>query len=270
MRPVLLLLALALFAPVAAAKTISINISQSAAYRDGNLAVTVKVGNSGDEAAQSVTPILRFKDQELRGKGKASLDPNTSFEEVLTLPVGQLGDGRWPYRLAVDYTDLNQYPFQALQTQVLVIGNPPPAKVAVPAIKADGIAGSGTLNVQLKNLTATPRTATMSVLVPDGLEVTDARRDTELPAWADQTVAVPVVNRTALAGSRYPVFVAVEYEDGPVHQALVAQGIVEILAPQTAVQSWSPMLLWGAGGLVALWLGFMLLRLFRRPADSRA
>ena len=113
----------------------------------------VKVGNSGDEAALSVTPVLRFGDKEVRGKGKPSLGPNASFDEALTIPSGTLGEGRWPYRLAVDYTDQNQYPFQALQTQTAIIGNPPPAKVAVPAIKSEEIAGSGTLAVTVKNLT---------------------------------------------------------------------------------------------------------------------
>ena len=44
---------------------------------------------------------------------------------------------------------------------------------------------------------------------------------------------MPVMNRTALVGSRYPVFVAAEYDDGPVHQAVVAQGIVAVVATES-------------------------------------
>src|SRR4029453_8623065 len=129
MKALALLLATAVLAPPAEAGTITITISQTARLADGTFSVDVKVDNSGDEAALSVTPVLRFGDQEVRGKGKASLAPNSSFDETLSLPVGTLGDGRWPYRLAVDYTDQNQYPFQAVQTQTLLVGNPPPAKV---------------------------------------------------------------------------------------------------------------------------------------------
>ena len=121
--------------------------------------------------------------------------------------MGALGEGRWPYRLAVDYTDANQYPFQALQTQSVVVGNPPPAKVAVPAIKSEDIAGSGTLAVTVKNLTPDTRTATVDVLVPDGLEVTGGSRQVTLEGWKEAHIEVPITNRTALVGSRYPVFV---------------------------------------------------------------
>src|SRR5262245_17864411 len=170
MKCLLVVCAAVALAGTAAAGTISITISQAARIQDDNLIVDVKVGNSGDEAALSVTPVLRFGDKEVRGKGKPSLEPKSSFDETLTLPVGSLGEGRWPYRLAVDYTDQNQYPFQALQTQAAVIGNPPPAKVAVPAINSQEISGSGTLTVTVKNLTPEQRTAKISVLAPDGLE----------------------------------------------------------------------------------------------------
>jgi hypothetical protein len=88
-----------------------------------------------------VTPILRFGDEEARGKGRASLDPDASFDEALSLPVGTLGEGRWPYGVAVDYTDQNQYAFQALQMQTLVVGSPPAAKVAVSAIRGGELTG---------------------------------------------------------------------------------------------------------------------------------
>ena len=231
--------------------------------------VNLKVGNTGDEAALSVTPSLRFGDQVVRGKGKQSLAPNTSFEETLTLPVGSLGEGRWPYRIAVDYTDQNQYPFQALQTQAILVGNPPPAKIAVPAIKSDDIAGSGTLTLTVKNLTADPHTARVSVFVPEGLEATDPVREVKLEGWKEQVLEVPVTNRTALAGSRYPVFVAVEYDDGSVHQAAVAQGMVSVIEVQSFF-SRNGRLLWiGAGVLIALWLGVVVMRGVGRSAGAQ-
>ena len=161
----------------ARAGTISISITQSTRLDDGNLIADVKVSNSGDEAALSVTPILQFGDKAVRGTGIPSLGPNASHQETLTVPVGTLGEGRWPYRIAVDYTDQNQYPFQALFAQALVVGSPPAAKVAVPAITNTDIAGSGTLSVTVKNLAADPRTTRVNVLVPEGLEATSCVPD---------------------------------------------------------------------------------------------
>ncbi len=248
----------------AIAGTISITISQATRLSDGNLIVDVKVGNSGDEAALSVTPVLRIADKEIRGKGTPSLAPNATFSETLTVPVGTLGEGRWPYRLAVDYTDQNQYPFQALQTQAVIVGNPPPAKVAVPTIQAEDIAGSGTLAVTVKNLTPDRRTAKVSVLVPEGLEAADAVREVTLEGWKEAALEVPVTNRTALVGSRYPVFVTAEYDDGPVHQAVVAQGVVGVAAAESFFTR-NRRLLWVLAGAVVLgWLAFVSARALRR------
>jgi hypothetical protein len=266
MRGLLLsLLVAAAAAGHARAGTISISIAQTTRLADGNLVADVKVSNAGDEAALSVTPVLRFGDKTVRGKGTPSLGPNASHEETLTLPIGALGDGRWPYRIAVDYTDQNQYPFQALLAQALVVGNPPTAKVAVPAIASTDVAGEGTLSVTVKNLTPDPRTARVSVLIPEGLEVTDPVRTVELAGWKDATLRVPVVNRTALVGSRYPVFVTVEYDDGGVQQAVVAQGAVAVTAAGSFVDRWGRVLWRAAAALIGVWLAMLAMRTLRRP-----
>jgi hypothetical protein len=263
MKGLALFLAATALTGTAVAGTISITISQAARIADDNLIVDVKVGNSGDEAALSVTPVLRFGDKEARGKGKASLEPNGSLEETLTVPVGALGEGRWPYRLAVDYTDQNQYPFQALHTQTAVTGTPPPAKVTVPAIKSQEISGSGTLTVAVKNLTPDQRTAKVAVLVPEGLEATDGVRQVALDGWKEAELEVPVSNRTALVGSRYPVFVTAEYDDGAVHQAVVAQGILTVGATESFFTRNRNRLWLIAGAVVLVWLAFVASRVLR-------
>ncbi len=269
-RLLLGLLALTVVAGPAAAGTISMSISQTARLEDGNLAVDVKVANSGDEAALAVTPSLLVGDKKVRGAGTPSLAPSGSHAETLTLPVGALGEGRWPYRITVDYTDQNQYPFQALLAQPLVVGSPPPAKVAVPAIAAADVAGEGTLSVTVKNLTPEKRTARVNVLIPEGLEVADPVRTLELDGWKDATLRIPVVNRTALVGSRYPVFVTAEYDDGPVHQAVVAQGSVAVTGVDSFLDRNEHRLRNGALALIAAWLVFAVVRTLRRRGAGGA
>jgi hypothetical protein len=248
MRVILLLTTLVATGMPALAGTISITIAQRAQLADGKLNVTVTVSNNGDEAAQSVVPVLRFRDQEARGTLRPALEPKTGFEETLTVTT-DVGQGRWPYRLAVDYTDANQYPFQALQVQTVTAGNPPPSKVAITSLKPQGpVAGTENVDVAMKNLTGDARTLIVGLMVPDGL--------LELAGWGEQKLAIPVTNRTALAGSRYPVFAVAEYDDGGVHQTSIGQGVVEIIAAEGGAQQWRTPLLWVAGGLVALWLLF--------------
>jgi len=258
------LLVVALAAAPAAGKTISISISATAQVRDGALAMTIEVRNSGDDTAQAVSPVLRFGTQEVRGKGRETLGPGESMSEELSVPAPSVGPGRWPYRLAVDYTDTNSYPFQAMHVATVTVGSPPPAKVAVPDMKAPPLAGTGTLEVTVKNLAGVERSAVLSVWAPEGLEVAKQPGEVALAAWEEQKVSVPLVNRTALPGSRYPVFVAAEYDDQDTHQALVSQGIVEVIAVSSVLSTQRRLLWIGAGVLVVMWIGLVAWWLVRR------
>jgi len=261
-RAVALAVAFLAAAP-ACAGTISISMTPVPELRDGKLSVHLTVRNLGDEAAQSVAPALRFRETEARGKGTSSLAPQQSIEETLSLPVKDLGQGRWPYRVTVDYTDANQYPFQALHVLLATVGNPPPAKVLVSQISATPLATSGTIHMTLKNVADAPRTATVHVMVPEGIEATEPAKDVQLAAWQEETFSVPVVNRSARAGSRLPVFVGVEYDDGDTHQAVVSQSLVEIIAQQSFFARNKGVLGIVALVLVLIWAAFVAMRLVR-------
>jgi hypothetical protein len=237
------------------AGSISISIGPRVTFEGGNVVAHLHVTNGGDEAAHSVTPTLSFGDKRLRGDTKDQLAPNEAIDPVLTLPVGDVGQGRWVYRVTVDYTDANQYPFQALHVGLISLGSPPPAKVVVPGIQAEPVTSDGSLKVRVKNLAGAERRATVAVLVPEGVEVTGPARELSLAAWEEETVAVPLVNRTALPGSRYPVFATVAYDDEGTHQAVVAQGTLDVRAPQSFFQTRQTALWVGAGVLFVLWLG---------------
>ena len=267
-----IVLVASLLAGTAAAKNISISISPTVELQNDALSVRVRVTNSGDEAAHSVVPVVRFGEHEARGTVREALGPNESLEQTLSLPVGQLGAGRWPYQLAIDYADANQYPFQALHVGLLTTGNPAPAKAAVPEVQAGAVDKSGTARVKVKNLAPADRKATVTMIVPDGLEASKPTQELGLAGWEEKSVSFPLVNRTALAGSRYPVFVVVQYDDGDAHQTVLSQGVVDILASQSFFQR-SQNLLWvGAGALVLAWLGFVVWSATVRPrrAQSRS
>jgi hypothetical protein len=260
-------------APGAArAGNISISISPRVTLEEGNVVGHVRISNGGDEAAHSVTPTLRLGDRRARGDVTVDLPPKGVVEPVLSVPAADLGPGRWAYEITVDYTDANQYPFQALHVGAVTLENTPPAKVVVAGIESEPVAGRGVARVRLKNLAGVERKATVRVLVPEGLEATGGARDVTIAPWQEQTVSVPLVNRTALAGSRYPVFAAVSYDDEGVHQAAVGQGIVEVRAPQSFFLSQQRSLWIAAGVLLAAWLGFVAWWSLgrRRRAERRA
>src|SRR5262249_40143485 len=156
------LLALLVAAAPAFAKNISITVSPTITVSPGTVSARLKVSNGGDEAAQSVLPTLRFRGKDAKGTLHASLGPNESFEESLAIPVGDLAPGRWPFRLTVDYTDANQYPFQALQMLAVVVGTPTPAKLSITEVKVAPLTTTSSMTVRLRNLSATARTVTLT------------------------------------------------------------------------------------------------------------
>src|SRR2546428_11461067 len=172
-------LALCLVGP-AAAGSISISIAPVVEPREGTLSAQVKVSNVGDETAQSVAAVLVFGEHKARGEIHPSLAPGASVDAALSLPVGELGTGHWPYQIAIDYTDANQYPFQAIHVGLVTVGSPPPAKLAVSEIKADPLSSSTTVHVRLKNLAGIARKASLSLVTPEGIEVTTPVQDVTL------------------------------------------------------------------------------------------
>src|SRR5206468_5429758 len=120
------------------------------------------------------------------------------------------------------------------------------------------------VRVRLKNLAGVARTATVSVLVPEGLEVPEAVPPVHLAEWEEKTVSAKLVNRTALAGSRYPVYVTVEYDEDSAHQAVIAQGVVEIVAAQSFLERQRTLLWIGAVVLALIWVTMILWRVTGR------
>ena len=257
----------------AAAKSISISITPRVELQNDAVVAHVGVKNGGDEAAQSVGASLFFRDQQARGEIRPELAPQQAMEATLSIPAAGLQTGRWPYRIAIDYTDANQYPFQALHVGILTVGTPPLAKVAIPSVNAPGLSSTATLRVHVKNLAGVARIATVAATAPEGIEIATPPAGITLAPWGEADVDHRLVNRTALAGSRYPVFVTVEYEEDGVHQAVIGQGLVDIRTSQSFFETWKVAFWIGAGVFVLVWLGILVWRLTaprQRRAETRS
>ena len=243
-----------LAASLALAGSITINMTTRTELTEKELKVVLTVGNSGDEAAGSVVPILRLRDREVRAPREDVLPPGGRIERTLAVPADDLGDGRWPFRVAVSYTDQNQYPFQALHVSMITRGNPLPAKIAVTKIESSPLERTATVSMTLKNLAAVERTATITLWTPEDIEVQGGPASVSLAGWGEDRVEFELTNRTALAGSRYPVFAAVEYDEPGAHHSVIGQTTVEIRSPRAFLPR---VLLWVVGGLIVLWLAIL-------------
>ena len=94
-RTVLASCGLVFVAGAAWAGSISITTTQNARLDGKMLVVAVTIGNTGDEAAHAVTPLVRFGGKEARGKRVDALAPNASVQDTVSLDVGDLAPGTW-------------------------------------------------------------------------------------------------------------------------------------------------------------------------------
>ena len=120
-------LAFALAVVPAAAQNISIGLTARAEVQGGTLNLGLEILNSGEEAAYSLSPSLHFRGEETRGEVFDILGPDMTWETGLSLPTGELGRGRWPYRVVLNYEDANEYRFHALHVATVEVKGPPPA-----------------------------------------------------------------------------------------------------------------------------------------------
>ena len=141
------------------------------------------------------------------------------------------------------------------------MGNPSPARIALPEVKVEKLSDEGEMTAKVKNLAGAARKVKIAAYVPEGLEVTSPAPEIDVEAWGEKSVSIDLKNRTALAGSRYPLFAAAEYDDEGTHYAVVGTGVVEIGASSSIVR---PTLLTIGGVLVVGWLVLIGWRLARR------
>jgi hypothetical protein len=256
------IVALGLAAPIVQAETgrIGFELTTSVDVEAGRLRVPLAVRNVGDTTALAVSPTLAFRGHEARAERRARVEPGATFETVLELETGKLGAGRWPYRVTLDYTDANDYPFQALQVAPLLVGEPAPPRVAILDVTGAPVASSGSIEARLKNLGEEPRQVHVHFHVPAAVEVEAPETRVDLDGWEERTVSTDLVNRTGLPGSRYAVFATAEYEDGEIHQTAVASGTLDVIEEPPLLERYRTRLLGAAALLVLGWAAFVLWR----------
>lgn len=245
------------------AGSISLTTQLTATVKEQAVTVALDIANSGDEAAVSVTPQVDLAGQQARGVAYPSLRPGERMQVSLELP-GTRPPGQWPLVVRIDYADAKGYPFQALQ--VALVSRPAaPALVAVVDVQAERIAGSGTVRARVKSLAERPQKIEVRFVVPRELAANPAARTASLPAWGEETLRTEVVNRAALAGSRYAVFITTEYDDEQgVHHTALGDAMLEV-GPATHSR---PRYAWAAAAaLIVVWLVLMA---WRRLGRGRA
>jgi len=256
-------------AAIAEAGTIALTTDVAATVTASGLLVSLKITNSGDEAARSLVPSVTLPgNPPSRVQEATNLGAGQSLEARLEVPWAGKRSGQWPITTVVDYADANGYPLQAVQVALLTLGAPTPSLMALVDVDAPSFATSGNIKVHLKSLSPAALRVELRAVGPRGLEVAGALAPLAFEPWADQESSISVTNRGVLPGSRVPVFVVAEYEDEDGHHASVTHRLIEIKHPAAAVAVTAPYYAFVvAVVLVAVWSGVYVWR--RRGAAKR-
>lgn len=247
-------LALLLAATPAAARTVELSIASTPQLRDGVLSVDVIIQNRGDEPAVGLGVRLRALGRTIEAPGRTRLEPNQVWRGSFTLPAGSLGEGRWVYILDLEYAKRDGYPQHGIHADTFVVGSPPEPRMAVAALDAGPLGTTSVLRAQVHNGGDRARTVHVVVYAPAGLEAPVSTRTIDVGAGDSAWVEFSLVNRTEVPWSRPPVYVGLEYDEGDVHQSVLARLALEIVPSLFALTRWRRPL-WTVAGLATLaWL----------------
>src|SRR3982074_2873679 len=140
------------------AGTIALSPDVAATVTRSGLTISLKITNSGDEAAHSVVPsVIPAGGVPSRGQPAAALAPGQRLDVQIEVPWNDKRSGQWPLTTSVDYADGNGYPFQAVQVALITLGAPAPSLIALLVADAPALATSGDFHVRLKSLSAGPQ-----------------------------------------------------------------------------------------------------------------
>jgi hypothetical protein len=120
---------------------------------------------------------------------------------------------------------------------------------------AQPVSTKGELRLKLKNNASEARALTVTPVLPLELTPEGLPHTLTLEAGQEHELTGAIANFSALGGSRYPIFVAVEYETSALHYSSVITTVVDVAAPGTVFSRFQNWLI-GVGILLflaALW-----------------
>lgn len=210
------------------ASFISIEIESGVDLSGNSLKVSVKVTNKGDEPAENVRAGIEAAGKTAYGKSHRVLGPNEHFTEEFTDEVTFDKPGRYPVLISVDYTDANQYPFNALTMNYADYRESPNARVAG-SIGVLNLSGSDRLDVSVKNADESARRVTVRLAASKEFAVQNRVREISIEPGEEKKIGFDIKNVGGLPGSTYPVFALITYDDASFRYLSVSSGSIVVM-----------------------------------------
>jgi hypothetical protein len=218
------------FGSIASATFISLTTSFAEITIENSTQGRVKIINSGDEAAFSLSVSLILPEGFEADKiSIEKLSPNSSFEGILNITRKKdLTKGKYPAIVLTEYADANGYPFSAISPTSIIYKVNTLSKVSG-SISELTLRGkeSKKLILTLKNLDDAKHEVKIRLFLPRELKALEKEKTIELKEKEERKIEFEVSNFAALEGSSYVALASIEYEDN-LHYSSFAIGIIKI------------------------------------------
>jgi hypothetical protein len=248
------------------AGTISMNSSMQSKDVNGRLGLEVTVKNDGDEAAKSVQVHLELSGEKLTGPLWDTMNAGEKKTETFFFEHMPPKPGTYPVYVTIEFSDLNMYPFTALNLSAFQVGRE--TEQAQLFAKADALelSKSGTLSITVKNLDDHAKNVTARVLGPRELDIKPMLFELDLSPNSTADRSLEVANFSALPGAGYPIFVIFEYEQGDMHFSHPLVTRVKIAQGGFSNAQRNKIIIIGAAILAAVFLFEVIRRLRKRSS----
>jgi hypothetical protein len=159
------------------------------------------------------------------------LDPGQSERAFFEREIKEVGKGRYPMTVRVDFHDANQYPFSALSGMTFHIGEAVNPDVA--ALTRDmTLDKSGRLRFDVKNLGLKPEKIIATLVLPKEFSAPEPKTAFEIDQRSEKTVDFEIRNFSALPRAAYPVFCYFEYDSEGIHHTALARSLITVAEDQ--------------------------------------
>lgn len=218
-----------------------------------DLSVVVEVTNGGKESAHALRATIQTGAARVTIPGQ-DVRPGQSHKFTASIPVQASKPGTYPVFVTIAYADANGYNFSALAWSSYSSGAPTTSDI-FGVLTASPVSDKGEIRLKLKNNSSEARTLALAPVLPLELTPEGLPGTLTLAPGQENELTGSIANFSALGGSRYPIFIALEYETADAHFSNVITTVVDVVTPGTVFSRYRNWLI-GVGvalALAAIW-----------------
>jgi len=208
--------------------SLSLGFDASTRFAGGQVTARVTITNQGDESAKSVYVEALLGKRSVSSSRIETLPVDSSNEWNIELGSPPKPRGVHTIALRVRYTDIYGHPASGLHTVPVYTGDAPAGRSSGSELSSTTIKQSGALKLTLNAHQGFTNEVACRLILPSEIRCDQPVVSLHPTAGEKVEHLFEIHNGTALRGSRYRVFVVLDYVLDGLHASTVEVGILEV------------------------------------------